>query len=61
MKIYYGIIDNSIDVTNICIEKLLNDNIIEIPDGDVNRSNYFTDPLFKSKNRALVFKISYWF
>ena len=23
--------------------------------------NYFTDPLFQSKNRAVVFKISYWF
>jgi hypothetical protein len=27
----------------------------------VYTDNYFTDPLFKSKNRALVFKISYWF
>ena len=27
----------------------------------VYTDNYFTDPLFQSKNRALVFKISYWF
>jgi len=27
----------------------------------VYTDNYFTDPLFKSKNRAIVFKISYWF
>jgi hypothetical protein len=27
----------------------------------VYTDNYFTDPLFKSKNRALIFKISYWF
>jgi len=26
----------------------------------VYTDNYFTDPLFKSKNRAIVFKISYW-
>ena len=54
MKIYYGIIDNSIDVTNICIEKLLNDNIIEIPDGDVNRSNYFTDPLYGVHKKIII-------
>jgi len=45
MKIYYGVNDNSIDVTNICMEKLNNDNIITIPSGDLNRANYFTDPL----------------
>ncbi len=27
----------------------------------VYTDNYFTDPLFKNKNRALVFKFSYWF
>jgi FkbM family methyltransferase len=45
MKIYYGIITNSIDVTNICLEKLTRNNIITIPIGDNNRSKYFTDPL----------------
>jgi FkbM family methyltransferase len=45
MKIYYGIITNSIDVTNICLEKLIKNNIITIPSGDINRANYFTDPL----------------
>lgn len=27
----------------------------------VYTDNYYTDPLFKNKNRALVFKFSYWF
>ena len=27
----------------------------------VYTDNYFTDPLFKNKNRALIFKFSYWF
>jgi hypothetical protein len=22
--------------------------------------NYYTDPLFKNKNRAVVFKMNYW-
>jgi FkbM family methyltransferase len=45
MKIYYGTINNFIDVTDICIEKLSNSNIITIPSGDGNRAHYLTDPL----------------
>ena len=45
MKIYYGITNRRIDVTNICLLKLSNNNIINIPCGDINRANYFTDPL----------------
>ena len=45
MKIYYGITNNFIDITNICIDKLIKNNIISIPHGDINRSKYFTDPL----------------
>jgi FkbM family methyltransferase len=45
MKIFYGIPDNSIDVTDICLSRLTKDNIIKIPIGDVNRSTYFADPL----------------
>ena len=45
MKIYYGITNNKIDVTNICFEKLNINNIITIPFGDVNRAYYFTDPI----------------
>jgi len=26
----------------------------------VYTDNYYTDPLFKNKNRALVFKMNYW-
>jgi len=46
MKIYYGITDNSIDVTDICLSKLTINNIITIPFGDGERASYFTDPLF---------------
>ena len=54
MKINYGISNNSIDVTNICIEKLLNNNIITIPDGDNNRAAYFTDPLFGVLKKIII-------
>ena len=47
MKILYGdSLDNSIDVTNICLQKLTTDCVIVIPSGDDNRSFYFTDPLY---------------
>lgn len=45
MKITYGIINNNIDVTNICLNQLNYNNIITIPSGDVNRANIFSDPL----------------
>ena len=47
MKIFYGIsLNNSIDVTNICLSKLTKNNIISIPTGDGNRALLFTDPLY---------------
>jgi hypothetical protein len=54
MKIYYGVIDNAIDVTNICIEKLMKNNIIIIPTGDVNRSLYFNDHLFGVHKKIII-------
>jgi FkbM family methyltransferase len=45
MKIFYGLVNKSIDVTQICVERLKNSNIITIPAGDGNRSRFFTDPL----------------
>lgn len=45
MKIFYGIYGCSIEVTEICLSKLTNNNIITIPSGDINRANYFSDPL----------------
>jgi len=46
MQIKYGIENNNIDVTNICLIKLLNNNIITIPSGDNNRGHHFNDPLY---------------
>ena len=45
MKIFYGIKDYNIDVTDICFSKLMKNNIIKIPSGDCNRGDLFTDPL----------------
>jgi len=44
MRIFYGSNDRKIDVTEICYNKLMNNNIITIPSDDCVRSNYFTDP-----------------
>ena len=45
MKITYGLSENTIDITKICLDVLKYDNIIKIPDGDYNRASFFTDPL----------------
>jgi FkbM family methyltransferase len=45
MKIYYGIENNHIDITSICLEYLMMNNVICIPCNDVIRSKFFTDPL----------------
>ena len=45
MQIKYGINNINIDVTNICFNKLFQNNIITIQSGDHNRAYYFTDPI----------------
>jgi len=54
MKILYGLIDNNIDVTEICLSKMLHNNIIIIPNGDVNRAHYFTDPLLNILKKVFI-------
>ncbi len=46
MKILYGSKDKNIDVTDICYEKLMKENIIKIPRNDNARADIFTDPCF---------------
>ena len=45
IKILYGIKENRKDVTEICLTKLTNNNIITIPNGDNNRARLFSDHL----------------
>ena len=54
MRIYYGIRNNSIDVTDICIEKLKENNIITIPEDDHVRASYFTDPLYGVCKKIII-------
>lgn len=54
MKIMYGLIDNRIDVTEICLSKMLHNNIITIPNGDCNRAEYFTDPLIYIRKKVFI-------
>lgn len=54
MRIYYGISNYAINVTQICLDKLMHNNIIEIPYGDVNRSKYFTDPFFGIQKKIII-------
>lgn len=45
MRILYGTTARSIDITDICIQRLKYDNYLIIPAGDLIRSKIFTDPL----------------
>lgn len=56
MKIYYGKNANVIDVTQICMNKLMSNNIITIPKGDTIRDSYFSDPLPGIHKDILIFK-----
>lgn len=47
MKIFYGISQkNSIDVTDICLDRLRINNIINIPSSESTRATIFTDPYY---------------
>jgi FkbM family methyltransferase len=54
MKILYGLSDNNIDVTEICLNKLTKNNIIVIPHSDSNRSHFFTDPINGVLKKILI-------
>ena len=54
MKIKYGIINNNIDVTAICLNKLKHNNIITIPYGDGNRTNIFSDPIYGTLKKIFI-------
>lgn len=45
LKIFYGVFNNLVDVTDICLAKLTTHNIITIPHGDNNRASHFKDHL----------------
>ena len=54
MKIYYGVTNNFIDVTSVCIEKLTNNNILSIPRGDHSRAFFFGDPLCGTLKKIFI-------
>ena len=45
LSITYGISSNTIDITNIVLEKCMKQNVIFIPSDDVLRAQLFTDPV----------------
>ena len=54
MKILYGLINNNIDVTNICLKNLTNNNEIIIPSKDINRAKLFSDPIQGKKKSIFI-------
>ena len=56
MKITYGTININVDITQICYNKLLKNNIITIPSNDHVRAYLFTDPIVGSLKKIFVVK-----
>lgn len=54
MKILYGTDDLTIDVTQICYNKLLIDDKICIPSGNLYRSLLFTNKIFNTKRNIYI-------
>jgi len=54
MKIFYGIPNNNIEVTEICYNKLMLNNIITIPDSDKFRASQFSDPIFGIHKKVFI-------
>ena len=54
MKILYGTIEKNIDVTEICYNRLINNNIITIPSADSIRASYFTDPHYGVRKKIFI-------
>ena len=52
--VLYGVKDNVKDVTEICLEKLTNNNIITIPNGDHIRANHFKDHLIGIEKKIFI-------
>ena len=54
MRIYYGLLNNSIDITDICMLRLKTNNTIVIPHGDKYRDLYFSDPLYGTHKNIII-------
>jgi FkbM family methyltransferase len=54
MKITYGLANKTVDITIICLTKLLNNNIITIPSGDDARASLFSDPIFGTVKKIYI-------
>lgn len=54
MKLKYGTRQINIDITSVCFDKLLSDNIIKIPQGNETCDSIFGDPVYGIKKK--IFK-----
>ena len=54
MKIFYGISNKYIDVTQYCLSNLTKDNIITICWGDEQRGKMFTDPFINVVKKIFI-------
>ena len=56
MRILYGTKDQNIDITNICYNNLIKNNVIKIQGDDNYRANIFTDPCWGLVKSIFIIK-----
>jgi FkbM family methyltransferase len=54
MQIKYGFQHITIDITEICLNKLVTNNIIRIPDTDQSRAEIFSDPIYNVLKKIYI-------
>jgi len=59
IKIFYGIPDNVVDVTEIAIQNFLVDNTLRIPINDNYRASVFGDPIYGVLKSIFIGEITY--
>jgi len=54
LKILYGVNENTVDITDICLSKMTINNIINIPSNDYVRCVHFSDPVYGTQKYIYV-------
>lgn len=54
MRVYYGLLNKSVNVTEICYSKLLKNDVITIPANDNQRAQIFGDPIYGIEKKIFL-------
>ena len=58
-KIYYGLIDNNIDITDIALQTCITNGTLNIPSDDYVRAGLFGDPVYGYVKSIFIDSVEY--